>query len=128
MTEEQNTPTRLPPRRRAGFSNTLFDPYRHTSATTCAIGNAIISKTATFSSPSPLIYCIGRRVGRCVGVWIVACLIALALECFGLIESNLHIVGIGIVFIHLAEFSIYRENSRQQVFFSRVWVISKSSY
>ena len=101
-----NTTTRLPARRRAifwhrFFKHTISSLSQHTSATTCAIGNAIFFKTVSFPShrssrrPSRLTCgltcscCVGRRISRRVGVSRrVACLIALALTlvCFALTQ------------------------------------------
>ena len=65
------------------FKHTISSFPNHTSATTCAIGNAIFFKTVPFLSrrasrrPSRLTCgltcscCVGRRVGRRVGVWTV---------------------------------------------------------
>ena len=58
------------------FKHTILSFGQHTSATTCAMGNAIIFKTVTFSSR--LIYCIGRCVGSHVVVWTATRLLRLS--------------------------------------------------
>ena len=63
------------------FKHTIWSLGQHTSATTCAIGNAIIFKTVGLSYRrsrrlSRLIYCIGRRVG-----WFVALVCIQSRDC-----------------------------------------------